>query len=119
MIVKDDYSFQTHKRQETHQNTYFLERFGRNDFDPIEDSGSLSSAVSYLIKYIEKTGEKIVCSKNMPQFFMSDILESDVVTTYGLEDKKLLLFDDFSCFDQGCYVGQVSPKAIRQLRKSN
>lgn len=119
MIVKDDYSFQTHKRQETHQNTYFLERFGRNDFDPIEDSGSLGSAVSYLIKYIEKTGEKIVCSKNMPQFFMSDILESDVVTTYGLEDKKLLLFDDFSCFDQGCYVGQVSPEAIRQLRKSN
>ena len=94
-------------------------RFGRNDFAPIGEPGSLGSAIAYLVKYIEKTGEKIVCSKGLSQYFISDILESDVVTTYGVEDKKLLLFDDFSCFDEGCYVGQVSPEVIRQLRKSN
>lgn len=119
MIEKEDYSFNTHKRQITHQNTYFLERFGRNDFATIGEPGSLGSAIAYLVKYIEKTGEKIVCSKGLSQYFISDILESDVVTTYGVEDKKLLLFDDFSCFDEGCYVGQVSPEVIRQLRKSN
>ena len=119
IVVTNDYSFSTHKRQETHQNTYFLERFGRNDFDPIVDTGSMGAAVSYLIKYIEKTGEKIVYSKGLPQYFISDILDSDIVTTCGLEDKKLLLFDDFSCFDEGYYVGQVSPEVICRLKKSN
>lgn len=119
IVVTNDYSFTTHKRQETHQNTYFLERFGRNDFDPIVDTESMGAAVAYLIKYIEKTGEKIVYSKGLPQYFISDILDSDIVTTCGLEDKKLLLFDDFSCFDEGCYVGQVSPEVICRLKKSN
>lgn len=119
MVVKEDYNFKTHTRQKIHQSIYFLERFGRNDFELIDEPGSLGSAIAYLVKYIEKTGEKIVCSKGLSQYFISDILESDVVTTYGVEDKKLLLFDDFSCFDEGCYVGQVSPEVIRQLRKSN
>ena len=33
----------------------------------------LQSAVVYIVKYMEKTGEKLVYSKNLPQFFISDI----------------------------------------------
>jgi hypothetical protein len=76
-------------------------------------------AIAYLLKYIEKSGEKIVYSRGLPQFFISDILEDDVVCKIGLEDKKLLLFDNFSCFDEGCYVGPVCTETIKQLRKSN
>ena len=113
------YSFSEHRPQITMQNSYFEKQFGRNDFRPIERKERLGSAVAYLLKYIEKSGEKIVYSRGLPQFFISNILEDDVVCRIGLEDKKLLLFDNFSCFDEGCYVGPVSSETIKQLRKSN
>ena len=37
----------------------------------------------------------------------------------GNEEKKLLLYDDFSCWDEGCYMGQVSKGVIDQMRKCN
>lgn len=52
-------------------------------------------------------------------YFISDILDDDVVCRIGMEDQKLLLFDNFSCFDEGVYIGEVSPAVIKQLRKSN
>ena len=67
---------------------------------------------------MEKTGEKIVYSKGLPQFFISDVMDEDIVCTCGLEDKKLLLFDDFRCWDKGCFVGKVSKEVIKQMRKS-
>lgn len=57
--------------------------------------------------------------KGLPQFFISDIMEDDIVCTIGQEDKKLLLFDDFKCWDEGVNVGTVSKVTIAQLRKSN
>ena len=39
--------------------------------------------------------------------------------TIGLEDKKLLLFDDFECWDEGCLIGKVSKDVIAQMRKLN
>ena len=73
----------------------------------------------YLMKYIEKTGERIVCSKNAFTYFYSDILEDDVICRIGQEDRKLLLYDDFSCFDEGVYVGKVSHETIDRMRKTN
>ena len=37
----------------------------------------------------------------------------------GQEEKKLLLFDDFKCIDEGCIVGTVSEEIIKQMPKSN
>ena len=71
------------------------------------------------MKYIEKTGEKIVFSKGLPQYFVSDIIDDDVVTTIGQEDKKLLLFDDFRCWDEGVLIGTVCQEVIEQMRKCN
>jgi len=119
LFEKSDYSFKSRRRQITVQNTYFNERFGRSDFEKIEDYTMLGSSVAYLMKYLEKTGEKIVYSKGLPQYFISDIMDEDVVTTIGLEDRKLLLFDDFECWDEGVSVGKVSADTIAQLRKSN
>ena len=71
------------------------------------------------MKYIEKSGERIFYSKNTPTYFISDILDDDVACTIGLEDRKLLLFDNFSCFKDGVYMGEVSPEVIRQMKKAN
>lgn len=118
-IVKD-YDTTSHKMQTSIQSSYFNERFGRSDFKEIdEQERRLGNALAYLMKYIEKTGEKIVYSKGLPQYFISDILDNDIVCTIGQEDKKLLLFDDFMCLDEGELMGKVSPETISKMRKSN
>lgn len=118
LVEVKDYSPILERVQVTTQNTYFNERFGRSDFKEV-DKTMIGPAVRYLIKYLEKTGEKIVYSKGLPQFFISDIMDEDVACTIGLEDKKLLLFDDFECWDEGCLIGKVSKDVIAQMRKLN
>ena len=71
------------------------------------------------MKYIEKSGERIVYSKGLPTYFISDVMDEDIVCPIGQEDRKLLLFDDFNCWDEGCLIGKVSPATIARLRKSN
>lgn len=119
MIEVNDYNFNSHRRQITHQNAYFNDRFGRSDFETIKDKSTLGSAVAYIMKYLEKTGEKIVYSKGLPQYFISDIMDEDIICPIGLEDKKLLLYDDFRCWDEGVLMGNVSKNVIAQMRKSN
>ena len=50
---------------------------------------------------------------------ISDIFDEDIVCTIGQEDKKLLLFDNFNCWDEGVLMGQVSSEVISQMRKCN
>ena len=112
------YSLKKCRRQNFYQNTYFAERFGRNQMDEIEDE-NLAKELLYMIKYIEKTGERIVYSKGLPQYFISDIMDDDVICRYGIGDSKLLLRDGFACYDQGEYKGQVAPEVIAEMRKEN
>ena len=103
------------------QNTFFLERFGRNDFSKIENEYVLDDSIRYLMKYLEKSGEKIVYSKGLYTYFVTDILEDDVVCRIGQEDRKLLLFDNFTCLDTetGEYFGKISRETKEKLKKSN
>ena len=115
----NSYSFATHKRQITMQNSFFLKRFGRNDFEKITDENRVGDALSYLMKYIEKSGEKIVYSRGLPQFFISDVMEEDVACTMGEEQEKLVLHDDFGCWVDGEYMGKVSKETIAKMPKAN
>ncbi|MDY3242287.1 MAG: hypothetical protein SOX04_07120 [Eubacteriales bacterium] len=119
LVEVQDYSVKTEKVQKTVQNTYFNERFGRSDFEAIQSVYSLDNSIRYILKYIEKCGTKIVYSRNLPQYFVSDIMDEDVCSTIGQEDRKLLLFDSFTCWDEGCLVGKVSPEVIAQMPKAN
>lgn len=71
LLDVNDYNFNTHNRQITHQNTYFNEHFGRSDFELIDDMDKMGDALAYTMKYIEKSGEKIVYSKGLPLFRIS------------------------------------------------
>ena len=108
IIETKDYSTKTHQMQITHQNTFFLERFGRNDFKEIINNVGVNDAVNYIMKYIRKTGEKVIYSKHLQTYFVADILDDDVVCKIGQEDRKILLFDDFKCldFETGEILGQ-------------
>ena len=116
---RSDYSFSEHKRQMIMQNTYFNDKFGRNDFNELSVRREITDSARYLMKYIEKSGEKLIYSRNIPTYFRSDIMDEDVLCTIGQEDKKLLLSDDFNCWDEGCLVGKVSPEVIKQMPKCN
>ena len=111
------YSFSSHARQVTHQNSYFFAQFGRNDFEDITDARRIGDAIAYLTKYIEKSGEKIVYSRGLYAYFISDIMDDDVVCPIGIEGRKLLLFDDFMCFDEGVHMGRVCREVIGRLKK--
>ena len=69
---------------------------------------------------MEKSGERIVYSKNTPTYFISDIMDEDIACVMNSDKgEKLILFDNFSCWDEGCYMGEVSPEVISQMRKAN
>ncbi len=114
----NDYSTKSHRKQITYQNTHFLKYFGRNDFKEIS-AIEIPQAVRYLLKYIEKSGEKLVYGGDLPTYLVSDILDEDIVCPIGIEDKKALLFDDFTCVDDGLLMGKVSTDIIKQMPKAN
>ena len=120
LVTARDYSTTSHRMQETTQNTYFCKRFGRNDFHPITDNQQeKNGCIRYLLKYLEKSEERIVYSKGMNMYFISDITDEDVLCTIGAEDRKLLLADDFTCWKEWEYIGKVSDEVIQQMPKSN
>lgn len=114
-----DYSTKQHRMQTTYQNTRFLQQFGRNDFEELNTKSDIMLSVRYLLKYIEKSGEKLVYGGDLPTYFISDVMDEDIVCPTGIDDRKEVLFDDFNCWDEGCLIGKVSPETISQLRKSN
>jgi len=122
LFEKRDYNLNTHQMQTTMQNPWFNEKFGRSDFEFIDDIRKLGNAMAYLMKYLEKTGEKIVYSKNLPQYIVSDILDDDIALVVGNKDyegEKLILFDDFTCINEGEIIGQVSQDVINKMPKAN
>ena len=43
----------------------------------------------------------------------------NIVCLYGMEEQKFLLYDDFGCWDEGVYIGQVSKETIAKMPKAN
>lgn len=119
MMDVNDFNFKSKKRKITHQNTYFNEHFGRSDFEKIENDYVLQDAMNYLMKYIEKSGERIVYYGDLPQYFVSDVMEDDIICPYGEDGRKFILADSFGCWDEGEYMGQVSKETIAKMPKAN
>ena len=115
-----DYDTRKHRKQTTFQNTHFLNKFGRNDFKEICEK-NVERSVKYLLKYIEKSGERLVYGGDLPTYIKSSILDEDIVCPTGIDDKKVILFDDFTCIDgDGVVRGKASsPEVLAQMSKAN
>lgn len=107
-----DYDTRKKRMQTIQQNAFFAERFGRNEFRPISHSSGLPQMVQYLMKYIEKSGGKLVYSRGLYQYFETDIMDEDIICPYGEEGRKFILFDDFGCWIEGEYIGQSSSREV-------
>ena len=115
-----DYDTRKHRKQTTFQNTHFLKQFGRNDFKEICER-NVEHSVKYLLKYIEKSGERLIYGGDLPEYIDCNILADDVVCPIGKEERKILLFDDFTCIDKdGVVWGKASsPEVLAQMPKAN
>ena len=80
IVETKDYSTKDHRMQTAHQNTYFLERYGRNDFQALGSPTEVQHSLGYLMKYIEKSGERLIYGGNLPTYFVSDVMDEDVIT---------------------------------------
>ena len=115
-----DYDTRKHRKQTTFQNTHFLNKFGRNDFKEICEK-NVERSVKYLLKYIEKSGERLVYGGDLPTYIKSSILDEDIICPIGIDDKKVLLFDDFTCIDSdGVVRGKASStEVLAQMPTAN
>ena len=53
-------------------------------------------------------------------YFLSDVMDEDIIMPFGAEGKKAILADDFTCIDgDGVIRGKVSPEVIDLMSKSN
>ena len=99
----------------------FMERgFAEASMRTIAERAGFTTGMLYS-RFADKSEifRELVYSGRLPQFFLSDVMDEDIVCPFGMEDKKLLLYDDFGCWDEGCYMGAVSKDVIRQMPKSN
>ena len=105
----------------TIQNTHLNKRFGRSDFEKITYRDVLQSSLAYMKKYITKQGGKLIVSKNVPTYYITDIMEEDIACKYNdkEEDTRVVLFDNSKCFNEGVYVGELCAETKEKLKKAN
>lgn len=76
-------------------------------------------SLGYLMKYIEKSGERLIYGGDLPTYFVSDVMDEDVICPYGIDDRKAILADNFTCISDGEVMGTVSPEVIAKMPKTN
>jgi len=91
---RTDYSTAKHTMQTTHENTFFEETFGRNDFCEVTEMElKKGQRINYILKYIEKTGERIVYSRGIPSEVYAKLGNDDIITEFTDFVTKYVLFD--------------------------
>ena len=50
---------------------------------------------------------------------ISDVMDEDVICPYGIDDRKAILADNFTCISDGEIMGTVSKEVIEKMPKAN
>lgn len=91
------YSIRLKKMKTSHVNSFFLKRFGDNDFAKIDCSGM---TINYILKYLQKTNDNIVYSRGIPSEITKEISDEDIVTEFQDFVIKYVLYDDVICYER-------------------
>jgi hypothetical protein len=118
---KREYDVKQKKMVEYTENSFFKDRFGRNTFDEIDGNElTISKALDYILKYIEKDGGRIICSKGLHTFIETDIKSEDIITNLREGDySKFILFDNFKVYKDGEKLGVISPDVLANAKTVN
>ena len=112
---KKEYSKRLGKVKETFSNDFFERKFGRNDFEELNIMEMKNgSAVAYILKYLRKTGERIVYSRGIPTE-ISKTLDDRVFAAEITDDyvPKFVIFDNVIKWDR-----DILPLTLRKRRRS-
>ncbi len=92
---KTDYDTRNERMRITHENSFFVEAFGRNDFEEILCSAvQNNSLIGYLTKYLGKTGERIVYSRGIASEIFIRLCDDDIAAKFINFVDMYVLFDD-------------------------
>ena len=95
LIEKREYSTKSGERYTRCGNTFFDKYFCISDFQEVNPVLLKRGGTSrYLVKYIMKTGEKVVYSRGIPAEICKELSDNDVVGTYFDFVTKYVLWDD-------------------------
>ena len=90
------------------RNTFFDLRFGRSDFKAIgTDEVRRGRALDYMLKYLKKSGERVIYSRGLPSELELPILDFDIIVEYEsggvqkavISEDMLYLRDDVWIFE--------------------
>ena len=121
IVTRREYDVKKKRMVEFLTNTFFEDRFGRNMFQVIDGvSFSMNTAIEYVIKYLEKDGGRIICSRGLKTFLLTDIDNEDIITRLREDnDTKYILFDDFMVYKDGVKLGKFSPSLLEHANMTN
>lgn len=104
------YNFKKKRMVETHENSYFKEAYGINDFKSMEgveittEVAKKDEAVNYILKYMLKDDENIVYSRAVPAVIYKEVESDDIITDIKKQVTdfvdKYVLFDDVISDDE-------------------
>ena len=95
IVEISEYSKKRGERYTRDGNTFFDDSFGKSDFQEVNPVLLKRGGTSrYLVKYITKTGEKIVYSRGIPSEICKELPETEVVGAYFDFVTKYVLFDE-------------------------
>lgn len=77
------------------ENTFFRTTFGVNQFDAVRRQDIKSGKmVNYILKYLLKSGERIIYSRGVPTDFIADIPDDEIAVKMFDFVRKFVLYDD-------------------------
>ena len=95
IVERREYSKKRGEIYTRYANTFFDDAFGKSDFQELNPILlKRGGTLKYLVKYIVKTGEKIVYSRGIPAEVLLELAGSDIVGEYLDYVTKYVLFDD-------------------------
>lgn len=98
---REDYSTKHHRMQITHPNKFFESSFGRNDFEELSDAKlRCGNTMQYILKYLEKTEERIVYSRGIPSEFIKEVNDNDIICEMLDFVVKFVLFNDVIDYEE-------------------
>lgn len=116
---KKDYNTNKKKIVKSNVNTYFEDKFGRNDFQRIDANPIQKEySVKYLRKYLTKTNDRVIYSRGLAPMRKLDILEDDVIGGYMDNPNKFVLYDKFTVIDDGTIEGQADNRLLLKMPKA-
>ena len=103
-------------------NTFFEKTFGRNTFDKLSSLAMrYSRTAEYIVKYLEKDGGRLICSRGLDTFIETVVDSEDIICPLhpyeSYDDRKYILFDDFKVWDKNGRCLGVFNRSLLPLLK--